>query len=86
MERETTKARTIICYSRHLLRVSPGRNLRYGVKNDSAAYSSTTGTPHEYFLQTVSSCADQSKKAAKTFDIATDFNTHESVGHLLITL
>jgi hypothetical protein len=50
MKRETTKARRIFCYSRHLLRVSPNRNVRYGVKNDSAAYSST-GTPYEYFLQ-----------------------------------
>ena len=33
----------------------------------------------------VSSCAEQAKRAAKTFDIATNFNTHESVGHLLIT-
>ena len=33
----------------------------------------------------MSNCAEQAKRAAKTFDIATDFNTHESVGHLLIT-
>jgi hypothetical protein len=32
----------------------------------------------------VSSCAEQAKKAAKTFGIATDCDTHESVGHLLI--
>ena len=51
-ERETTKATTIFCYFRHLLRISPSRNVRYGVKNDSVASSSTTGTPHEYFLRT----------------------------------
>jgi hypothetical protein len=33
----------------------------------------------------VSNCAEQAKRAAKTFDTATDLNTHESVGHLLIT-
>ena len=33
----------------------------------------------------VSNCAEQAKKTAKTFDIAVDFDTHESVGHLLIT-
>ena len=33
----------------------------------------------------VSNCAEQAKKVAKTFDITTDFDTHESVGHLLIT-
>jgi hypothetical protein len=32
----------------------------------------------------VSYCAEQAKKAAKTFGIATDCDTHESVGHLLI--
>ena len=34
----------------------------------------------------VSYCAEQAKKAAKTFGIATDCDTHESVGHLLIYL
>ena len=33
----------------------------------------------------VSNCAEQTKRAAKTFDIAIDFDTHESVGHLFIT-
>ena len=33
----------------------------------------------------VSYCAEQAKRAAKTFDIATDCDTHESVEHLLIT-
>jgi hypothetical protein len=33
----------------------------------------------------VSNCAEQAKRAAKTFDIAIVFDTHESVGHLLIT-
>ena len=32
----------------------------------------------------VSNCVAQAKRAAKTFDIATDFDTHESVGHLFI--
>jgi len=33
----------------------------------------------------VSNCAEQAKKTAKTFDIAIHLDTHESVGHLLIT-
>jgi len=33
----------------------------------------------------VSYCAEQAKRAAKTFDIATDCDTHEPVEHLLIT-
>ena len=33
----------------------------------------------------VSNCAEQAKRAAKTFDITIDFDTHKSVGHLPIT-
>jgi len=33
----------------------------------------------------VSNGAEQAKRAAKTFDITIDFDTHESVGRLLIT-
>ena len=34
----------------------------------------------------VSNCGEQAEKAAKTFDIAIDFDPHESVGHLLATV
>jgi hypothetical protein len=33
----------------------------------------------------VSNCAEQAQRAAKTFDMAINFDTHESVDHLLIT-
>jgi len=55
IKRETTKARTISCYSPHLLRMSPVRKVRLAVTNGSAAYSSTTGEPHENFGQSASS-------------------------------
>ena len=47
IKRETTKARTISCCFRHLLRVSSVRKVRRAVKNGSAAYSNTTAAPHE---------------------------------------
>lgn len=33
----------------------------------------------------MSNCAEQAKRAAKTFGITVDFDTYESVGHLPIT-
>src|SRR5262249_5605731 len=51
-KKETTKAKTISCSSRSLLRVRWVRKARSAVVSGSVAYSNTTAAPHEYFDQT----------------------------------
>ena len=52
IKRETTKARTISCSSLFLLRTRRVRKAQPAVGSGSAAYSSTTAGPDEYFGQT----------------------------------
>jgi hypothetical protein len=52
IKRETTKARAISCSSLSLLRTRQVRKAQSAVGNGSAAYSSTTAAPDEYFGQT----------------------------------
>src|SRR5262245_42563103 len=51
-KKETIKAKTTSCSSLCLLRVRRHREARSAVESDSAAYSTTTAAPHEYFGQT----------------------------------
>jgi hypothetical protein len=48
----TTKARTTLCSSLPLLRLSPVGDLASTVESASAAYFGITLAPHEYFDQT----------------------------------
>src|SRR6516165_2627212 len=50
--KETTKARTTLCSSLPLLRLSPLGDLASNVESASAAYLGITVAPHEYFDQT----------------------------------
>jgi hypothetical protein len=50
--KETTKARTTLCSSLPLLRLSPVGDLAFTVESASAAYFGITVAPHEYFDQT----------------------------------
>src|SRR6516164_3691290 len=50
--KETTKARTTLCSSLPLLRLSPVGDLASTVESASAAYFGITVAPHEYFDHT----------------------------------
>jgi hypothetical protein len=50
--KETTKARTTLCSSLPLLRLSPVGDLASTVESASAAYLGIIVAPHEYFDQT----------------------------------
>jgi hypothetical protein len=64
--KETTKARTTLCSSLPLLRLSPVGDLASTVESASAAYFGITVAPHEYFDQTTSQLVrlDSSSDAA----------------------
>src|SRR5262249_21248926 len=49
IKRETTKARTIFCFSPSLLCKIAMRHVRSAVESGSVAYSNITAVSHEYF-------------------------------------
>jgi hypothetical protein len=73
-KKETTKAKATFYFSRPRLRMSRVREVRLAAASGSAAYSSTTGPPREWLVQTASISA---RSSMSFFTIR---------GHLLVSI